>query len=405
MLAPAVAALMALSLLAGCNAKSDIASTPTTATVQRGNLTIDITTTGNLKLSVTAEPAFEISGYVAEVLVDEGQAVEKGQLLARLDTSTWEAQIRSLETALISAKRQITSKETAVLQAKVSLKNAEIALEDMKEQNTTTYVEPVQIELKEMQVELARLGLESAIVAVDDAKRSLVEAQEAYDEARAKSPEVKAPIAGFVVKVNVTGGAEVFKGAIPAKIADPTRFEAELSVNETDIADVSPGMAANVKVDALSVTLPAKVTKISPTATISSSVAIYKVEVELDQQSGSNETISKLREGMSVTVSIVLQERKDVLLVPNRAIIQQGNNIFVQIAGTNEMRTIKTGISDYQYTEVLEGLTEGEQVVVSQATSTTSSSSPSQFGGPPDGGIMGPPGDPGGVPPAGAPPA
>ncbi|MCX8126043.1 MAG: HlyD family secretion protein, partial [Dehalococcoidia bacterium] len=97
-----------------------------------------------------------------------------------------------------------------------------------------------------MQVELARLNLESAITAVDDARRSLAEAQRAYNEAKAKSPEVKAPFDGFVAKVNVTGGAEVYKGAVPAKIADPTRFEAELSVSEADVVKITTGMTANV---------------------------------------------------------------------------------------------------------------------------------------------------------------
>lgn len=384
-LVPAVATLVVLALLVGCAAKSaGAASTSTAATVQRGNITLDITTAGNLKYSVTAEPAFEMSGYVAAILVEEGQTVEKGQVLARLDTSAWEDQVRSLETALLNAQRQVVSKETAVLQAKVNLRNAEVALEQAKEptsswgQSTSAVVDPVQIEIKTLQVELARLNLDAAIVAVDDAKRSLAEAQRAYNEAKAKSPEVKAPFAGFVAKVNLTGGAEVFKGAIPAKVADPTRYEAELSVSETDMVKVSLGMSANVKVEALGITLPAKVTRISPTATISSGVVTYKVKVELNPAHPSvAAVVSKLREGMSVTVNIILQERKDVLLVPSRAIIQQGRNAVVQIAGTNpvETRMIKTGISNYQFTEVLEGLKEGEQVVVPQATTTSSASS------------------------------
>ncbi|MCX8126044.1 MAG: biotin/lipoyl-binding protein [Dehalococcoidia bacterium] len=128
----AVVSLAALLLLAaGCVTRAAGAATPqaTVATVQRGNIPLDITTAGNLKYSVTAEPAFEMSGYVAEVLVEEGQMVKKGQVLARLDTSAYEDQLRSLETALLNAQRTLFSRETAVLQAKVNLKNAEVALE------------------------------------------------------------------------------------------------------------------------------------------------------------------------------------------------------------------------------------------------------------------------------------
>jgi len=381
--------LVALVPVTGCTTASAGATstTATVATIQRGTITLDITTAGNLRYSVTAEPAFEMAGNVAEVLVEEGQTVEKGQVLARLDTSAWEEQVRSLETALLNARRQVASKEMAVLQAKVSLRNAEVALEQAKEptsswgQSTSAVVDPIQIEIKTMQVELARLALDAAVVAVDDAKRDLAKAQQTYDDARAKSPEVKAPFAGFVAKVNVTGGAEVYKGTIPAKIADPTRYEAELSVSETDMVKVSVGMSANVKVEALGVTLPAKVTRISPTATISSGVVTYKVRVELDPaQPAVAAVLPRMREGMSVTVNIVLQEAKNVVLVPSRAIIQQGRNTFVQIAGTNpvEMRPIKTGITSYQYAEVKEGLNEGERVVVPQYTGTSSGSSQTQ---------------------------
>lgn len=381
----AACAAAVLLLLAGCTTKAaGAASTTTTATVIRGNITLDITTAGNLKYSVTAEPAFEMSGYVAEVLVEEGQMVKKGQVLARLDTSAYEDQLRSLETALLNAQRNVVSRETAVLQARVNLKNAEVALEQAKEptsswgQSVSAVVDPIQIEIKTMQLELARLNLESAIVAVDDARRSLADAQRSYNEAKAKSPEVKAPFDGFVAKLNVTGGAEVNKGAIPAKIADPTRFEAELSVSETDMVKVSIGMSANVRVEALGTTIPAKVTRISPTATISSGVVTYKVKVELDPaQPAVAAVVSRLREGMSVTVNIVLQEKKGILLVPSRAIIQQGRSTVVQIAGTEpvEVRPIKTGISNYQFTEVIEGLTEGEKVIVPQTTVASSTSS------------------------------
>jgi len=77
-----------------------------------------------------------------------------------------------------------------------------------------------------------------------------------------------------------------------------------------------------------------------------------------------------------VTVSIPVTEKKNVLLVPNQAITRTGADIQVQVlkGGVTETRSITTGISNWQYTEVTEGLTEGEQVVVPKATTTTTTS-------------------------------
>jgi multidrug efflux pump subunit AcrA (membrane-fusion protein) len=84
-----------------------------------------------------------------------------------------------------------------------------------------------------------------------------------------------------------------------------------------------------------------------------------------------------LREGLTVTVSIIVNERKDALLVPNSAITTRESTTSVQVLsadGTVEGREIETGISDFQYTEVTGGLSEGEEVVTSQRSPSSESS-------------------------------
>lgn len=83
----------------------------------------------------------------------------------------------------------------------------------------------------------------------------------------------------------------------------------------------------------------------------------------------------QLREGLTVTVTITVEQKTNVLLVPNRAITRQGGQNLVRVQkedGAIESRPIEIGINDFQYTEVLEGLSEGEQVVVAQSTTTNS---------------------------------
>ena len=91
----------------------------------------------------------------------------------------------------------------------------------------------------------------------------------------------------------------------------------------------------------------------------------------------------QLREGLTVTVTIIVDERNDVLLVPNSAIVASGMRTYVRVIledDTIEERDISTGINDWQYTEVTEGLSEGEKVVI--PTTTSSSSTTTQQGGP-----------------------
>jgi len=92
----------------------------------------------------------------------------------------------------------------------------------------------------------------------------------------------------------------------------------------------------------------------------------------------------ELKEGLTVTVSVIVEEMSDVLLVPNSAITTSGRQAYVQVLspdGTIEERTITIGISDWQYTEAIEGLSEGEQVVVPQGTTTTPATQQGQPGG------------------------
>ena len=487
------------ALSIGCGSEPDAAvSENQILTVQRGDLTVDITAAGNLALSHKVDLAFEMDGTVEEVLVEEAESVEEGQLLAKLDTSAWEDHITELEDKVIEAERNATKKERAVrdaertvtakerqvinkmrdlLQAQINLKNAELNLERAKEPLSTTgrevsvtVLDPLEIEIKELQVEIAQGKLEDAQIAiedaqiaiedakegvrdaeeaVEDAKKALEDAKEALAEAMDASPEVTAPFTGFITKVNVSGGDEVKKGTVAVQLADPNKFEAEVTVSEMDILKVKLGGDASVQVDAVTgLSLPAKVAHISPTAIIQSGVVNYKVKVEVQsleeamqeqqeamqkamqerQQASDNlssDNISsgalpkrfrqateegrltqeqleemmkqrqqaragqpgrqqqqmltmvpedfQLTEGLTITVSIVVEERNDVLLVPIQAIISRGRETLVQVLkdGVIEERSITVGISNWQYAEITSGLSEGEQVVVPQVTITT----------------------------------
>ena len=422
----------------GCESESDSETLlqNQVATVQRGDLTIEITAAGNLALSRTEDLAFDLfyqEGTVEAVLVEEGDTVEQGQVLAELDISEWEEELEALEDQVTAAERELTAKQRDLLQKEVSVINAENALEraeddwldtltagtrvrrleerldwylenepgdtekinDIKDdldkawndfsRTASDSVDAREVTVKEMGVELAQAQLEDAQIAIEDAQKDLEKAQKELDEAKSKSPVITAPFDGFITRVNVEGGDEVLTGTVAVQLADPNKFEADILVSEMDILQVKLGGEAWVQVDAMQgLSLPAEVTHISPTATIQSGVVNYEVKVEVqpieevmqEQQGQIPAAIPEnfqLREGLTVTVSIIVDQRNDILLVPNAAITTQGKQTYVQVVlpdGTIEERAIQTGISDWQYTEVTSGLSEGEQVAVPQGTAT-----------------------------------
>ena len=119
--------VIALSL--GCSSNSTSTGETQTATVQRGNLTVSITGTGNLALSRTENLAFEMAGTVEEVLVDEGESVEEGQELVKLDTSEWDAQLKTLQTKLVTAQRALVKAERAITDDELAVRQAELDLQ------------------------------------------------------------------------------------------------------------------------------------------------------------------------------------------------------------------------------------------------------------------------------------
>jgi len=453
--------LLAVPVL-GCTSEPESAvSENQVVTVQRGDLTIDITAAGNLALSRTEDLAFDLfyqEGTVEEVLVEEGDTVEEGQVLVKLDTEEWEEQLSALEDKVTDAERGLTANKRDLIQKEINLKNAEAALEKAEDswldtvsagrkvrrleerlewysENDPEEVEKIdeieedlekawndffrvasdsadarEVAAKEMGVELVQAQLEDAQISIDDAEQDLEDAQQDLEEAKSKSPIITAPFAGFITTVNVEGGDEVLKGTVAVQLADPNEFEADILISEMDIFQVKLGGEAWVQVDAMpGLSLPAEVTHISPTANIQSGVVNYQVKVEIEsleaviqeRQEARQEATQQamltiipkdfqLREGLTVTVSILVEERNDVLLVPNAAITSSGGRAYVQVVspdGTTTERAITTGISDWQYTEVTKGLSEGEQVVVPQGTATTPATEqqrgPMPFFGPP----------------------
>jgi len=208
----------------------------------------------------------------------------------------------------------------------------------------------------------AQITVEKAQIALDSAKNDLDKANSALEKAI-----IIAPFDGVVSKVNLREGdalsAMNYATATVVEVIDPTIMELKAELDEIDIPDVELNQRAIIEIDALpSLQLEGKVTYINPVSIEESGVVLYEVTISFDVPSDSG-----LKNGMSATAELVVDERSNILLVPNRVIEHdnQGNPVVkVMVNEQIKERRVVVGISDGYQTEIVGGLHEGETVVI-----------------------------------------
>jgi len=194
-------------------------------------------------------------------------------------------------------------------------------------------------------------------------------AQLALDKAQddLEKAVIVAPFDGVVARANVKEGDNLssldYATETIIELIDPSRMELNVEVDEIDIPDVEVGQKAIISFDALpDVQLEGEVTFICPLPTEEDSLVLYEVKIGFKVPEG-----SEPKAGMTATVDIITSERSDVLLVPDRAIRQDSlGNPVVQVVVDDQIqeRPVVIGISDGYQTEIVDGLNEGEMVMV-----------------------------------------
>jgi len=367
--------------------------------VVRGDLMVTVSGSGNIEVSNEAYLAFGVGGTVGELYVEEGDEVTQGQALASLDTTSLELAVKTAEVNLELAAcdfREITHPYTyhtlvldipastaAIGDAQRQLTEAQEALEIglSYEQYWEVWnkLRDAQDNLLEAKTNIARgwgadvfgsgmvrladywtlraaqLGMEKYQIALDEANNNLAEAV------------IFAPFDGVVASVDVKVGDVVPPPTLTLTtvihLIDLTTMELTAEVDEIDIALVKPGQEAIIEVDALpALKLDAEVVSISLLPEVEEGVVLYEVGIGFDVPE-----VNGLKVGMSATADIIIHGGISILLVPNRAIEQdsEGNPVVkVMVNEEIEERPVVTGISDGYQTEIVDGLSEGEIVVV-----------------------------------------
>lgn len=281
------------------------------------------------------------SGVVEQLHVKVGDRVEKGQVLAQLETRELAARRDQAAAALQSARAR------AVLAAQERDRARRLA---------------AAAALSQAELERAESAAALAAAAVEEASAALALARVQLEQAR-----IVAPISGAVASVTTQEG-ETVSATLAAPtfvtIVDLARLELWAYVDETDIGRVQLGQPASFTVDAYpDRTFQGQVAAVYPKAEIRDNVVDYVVVVRLAPPAAGGPT---LRPEMTAGVKIVLARRPGVVAVPRRALRREGGRSFVLVPddGRPVERTVRVGARDDTHVEIVEGLKDGDAVVV-----------------------------------------
>ena len=278
-----------------------------TAKIDRGDIRVAISSTGQLSAISTVVVGSEVSGKVTGVYVDFNDHVRKGQVLARIDPSTYEAQIAQGSAAINAAQANAT-------EAAAALRNAELDYRRKAELGRQKLVAQADVDLARSTVERARAQL-----AANRAQIAQQQAGTRTSRVNLARTEIRSPVDGVVLTRSIEPGQTVaasFQAPELFKLAeDLSKMKIELAVDEADIGQVKVGQRATFTVDAFpDRRFQGEVSQVRLSATTTNNVVTYPVVIQVDNRNG------VLLPGMTANAEIEVSRRDGVLRVPNAAL-------------------------------------------------------------------------------------
>src|SRR6266481_1079849 len=356
------------------------------AKVEKGDLAKSVVATGKVTPITKVEVKSKASGIVKKLLVDSGDKVKKGQLLAQLDKEEIEAQVEQSRAAAEAAAANLMSSEADFERAKVDAEGPDVPLLKRAYERaigmakagvvSTSALEDAQ---KNYELALNKQNVSKAQVTVLKAKIAQSQGQLAQDRANLKQLEeqlsytdIESPIDGVVLSRDVEMGDAVSSilvlgssATLVMTLGDTSSVYVKGKVDESDIGKVYLGQPARIKVESFKdKTFNGVVTKISPMGVEKDNVTTFEVRVSINNPGG------ELKAEMTANAEIILEEHKNVLQIPEDAIIyDKDKKASVEVPdphakdGKKKM-AVNIGISNGAKTELLGGLKEGDEVVL-----------------------------------------
>lgn len=407
---------------------------------QRQNLDSNIYGTGSVEPSQSARLTWSASGTVGEIYVSLGQEVQKDEVLMSLDPESVSAEILQAQIDVINAQNNLDNLndnwESDLAQAKLDLLNAEEDLDDLDHDRVVMNfqrcsderIEDLEDELSkaerfykfqtnadtlqavttaqanldycnsdytEQEIAEAELKVELAEAKVADLQEqvdiltngpdpdraTIMETQLAMAQSRADSLVVKAPFDGVVTALPVQEGDVIQIGAQAVQLDNLSNLYLDVQISEVDIPLVAVDQPAELVFDAYyNETFAGHIVQISPVGTSVQGVVEYDVRIQMDEH-----TNGRIKPGMTAAVNIIVEEKDDVFVIPNDAIVMVDDqeSVYVERNGSYVAVPVTLGGYSDNYSEVLSAeIEEGELIVLNPPDALTGNM---PFGRPPEG--------------------
>ncbi|WP_347373892.1 efflux RND transporter periplasmic adaptor subunit [Aequorivita sp. Q41] len=359
------------------------------------NIIETVAATGKIQPEVEVALSSEVSGEIIALPVKEGQTVAKGDLLVKINPDLIQAAVSQSQAGLQNVRAQYS-------QAQASEKNAKLNFERNKALFEKGVISKSEWDKSVADYDMAQASSKAAFYNVQSASANV---KQSVDNLSRTS--IYAPMSGTISKLSVELGERVvgtaqMAGTEIVRVANLQNMEVEVDVNENDIVKVAVGDSTIVEVDAyLKREFKGIVTEIANSAEstlTADQVTNFKVKVRIlpesykDLTEGKSESFSPFRPGMTATVDIITNTKRNVIGVPISSIViktdttdakkpytgevantnaEKFEAVYVKVGEEAKLRVVKTGIQDDSNIEIISGLKEGETVITGPYNTVT----------------------------------
>jgi len=368
-----------------------------------------VSASGTIQPEVEVKLSPDVAGEIIELNVEEGDSVKIGDRLIKIRPDNWQSALDRTLANLNQQKANQADAKARFERAKATYDRAKLEYERQKKLYDEKVISDSDWELSLSNYKISESDLNSAGESVNAAEFIVKSSQASVDEAREnlRLTTVLSPMNGTVSKLSVEKGERVvgtqqMAGTEMLRIADLNLMEVRVNVNENDIIRIGVGDTAIIEVDSyayLKKEFRGIVTQIANTANDKASpdaVTEFEVRIRVLNESykdiiNKNGIKNPLRPGMTASVDIITERKEKVLSVPLAAVTTRGNDeggekkegedappaeaapatrasqvkevVFINDAGKAKKVEVKTGISDFENIEILEGVKDGDEVI------------------------------------------
>ncbi|WMN11478.1 efflux RND transporter periplasmic adaptor subunit [Marivirga salinae] len=403
-----IAIVVVLIVAAIIGKKSGVIGQPPSTSVEveevkKRTIIEKVNASGTVQPVVEVKLSPDVAGEITELAVEEGDPVKKDDLLVKIRPDNFQSALERARANLNQQKASLAQAEASLERAKAQLTQAKQTFERQKKLYEQKVISTADYETALANYQVAENDKVASEKNVLAARYTVKSSQATVDEAseNLRRTTIYSPVDGTVSKLSVELGERVvgtqqMAGTEMMRIANLNNMEVRVDVNENDIIRISIGDTANIEVDSytyMEKEFKGVVTAIANTANDKASQdAVTEFEVKVKILNSSYEDLIKkdgdspFRPGMTASVEIMTETKEDILTVPLSSVTLRSPEIkqdstsseetqerqpkkeaevvfIVQDDNTVKMMEVKTGISDFEYIHIQEGLTAGQKVV------------------------------------------